>query len=172
MLRSARDSPLLRGMKLMMEFEPFLAFPQFIRILDSVPFQSWEVFLNSWADSPAIRNGLMKIFVSGGSSSFTGGFFSSFFSSILYHTSTSTPSSHCRDPLKKENWKDKLLINRGSKVALWGLILCPALFLCWGEIHFASLWTCFPLGFRFWDYFKGNYIHILVSFAHISLNNY
>lgn len=46
-LKSVRDSPFLRGVKSMMEFEPLLAFLHLVRTLDNVPFQCGEVFLKS-----------------------------------------------------------------------------------------------------------------------------
>lgn len=118
-------------------------------------------------ESP-IRKGLVKAFVRVGNPALVASvLISPLHPSLYFHIHA---SSQCREPLQNENWKDKPLINRGSKAAFWGLIMCPALFLCLAKTHFASLWTCFPLGFHFWDYFKTNYIQVLVSFAHISLN--
>lgn len=39
LLKTAKDSPLLRGMKLVMKSEPFLAFPHLVKTLDNVPLQ-------------------------------------------------------------------------------------------------------------------------------------
>ena len=156
--KSVRDSPLLRGMKLVMEFECSFVISLLCKNTWRCSIPVWRVFLNPWTES-LIRKGPVMAFVSE--------------VIVLRWWLLGLLCLHpVRRALKAEDWKDEPLINPGSQSCPLGFNSVSCTVFVFNRNPFLPHYECiFPLGFHFRDYFKKNYIQVLASFAHIALNN-
>jgi hypothetical protein len=73
--------------------------------------------------------------------------------------------------LEKEDKKDNHWSTEALKLP-FGFNSMSCTIFVFIKNRFCLLWICFPFGFHFRGYSKGNYLHRLVTFAHVSLNNH
>lgn len=156
--KSVRDSPLLRAMKLVVEFECSFVISLLCKNTWRCSIPVRRVFLNLRTES-LIRKGLIMAFVS-----------------EVIVLRWWLLGLLCLHPmwkaLKKEDWKDKPLINPGSQSCPLGFNSVPYTVYGFSRNPFLPHYErIFPLGFHFRDYFKKNHIQVLASFACIALNN-